>query len=442
MARFDEAQPTAEPLFPSAGGRARGQSPERVASDQRARLEAAMVEAVSDHGYPGTTLRELVRIAGVSKSTFYEHFESKQECFVATLDEIVARVTEQVTHAYRQKGDFRERLLAALTVFMELVVREPGAARLAAVESLTLGAAGVEPRERALEAFELMIRQSFSHSPAAVQVSDMTVRAIASGIRGVVYRRLRAGTAEELPELVPELVDWAMGYQRPDSDEVRRAAAAAAEPRPQATEGKGEEPDWREPPDSPRSRAELTQRERIVRAVGRLVADKGFESLSIPAVSATAGTSNQTFYEHFGNKREAFLAAFDASAADGLAATTDAFESQDERPEAVGAGLRAMLEHIAGNELFARFTFFDLQTAGPVALDRADLVNDSFTAFLRPGFKPGVSMGEPLSPTLVHAVGSGIWSVIQHELAQGQAAGLPELAPDLVRIVLPPFATS
>ena len=44
---------------------------------------------------------------------------------------------------------------------MELVVREPGAARLAAVESLTLGAAGVAPRERALEAFELMIRQSF-----------------------------------------------------------------------------------------------------------------------------------------------------------------------------------------------------------------------------------------------------------------------------------------
>ena len=324
---------------------------------------------------------------------------------------------------------------------MELVVREPGAARLAAVESLTLGAAGVAPRERALEAFELMIRQSFSHSPAAVQVSDMTVRAIASGIRGVVYRRLRDGTPEELPELVPELVDWAMGYQRPEGEEVRRAAAAAAEPRPQATEGKGEEPDWREPPDSPRSRAELSQRERIVRAVGRLVADKGFENLSIPAVSATAGTSNQTFYEHFGNKREAFLAAFDASAADGLAATTDAFESQAERPEAVGAGLRAMLEHIAGNELFARFTFFDLQTAGPVALDRADLVNDSFTAFLRPGFKPGVSEGEPLSPTLVHAVGSGIWSVIQHELAHGQADGLPELAPDLVRIVLPPFAT-
>ena len=52
----------------------------------------------------GTTLRELVRIAGVSKSTFYEHFESKQECFVATLDEIVARVTEQVESRLSPEG--------------------------------------------------------------------------------------------------------------------------------------------------------------------------------------------------------------------------------------------------------------------------------------------------------------------------------------------------
>ena len=69
-----------------------------------------MVEAVARHGYPGTTLRELVRLAGVSKSTFYEHFESKQDCFLATFDEIVAQVTARVGVAYREEGDFRERL--------------------------------------------------------------------------------------------------------------------------------------------------------------------------------------------------------------------------------------------------------------------------------------------------------------------------------------------
>ena len=125
----------------------------------------------------------------------------------------------------------------------------------------------------------------------------MTIRAIASGIRGVLYRSIRAGHPEQLPGLVPELVEWTMEYQRPDGEEVRRAAAAAAKPRPETAEKGAGDLDWREPPDSPRSRSELTQRERIVRAAGRHVFEKGYASLSIPTISATAGTSNQTFYE-------------------------------------------------------------------------------------------------------------------------------------------------
>jgi AcrR family transcriptional regulator len=398
-----------------------------------------MVEAVARHGYAGTTLRELVRLAGVSKTTFYEHFDGKQECFLATFDEIISQVTARVSAAYREEADFRERLVRALTVFMDVAVSEPEAALLTTVESLTLGQAGVAHRERGLENFELMIRQSFEHSPSKREVPAATVRAIASGIGGIVYRRVRAGRIEELPGLVEELVDWALSYQQADGTVVKRAAAAATEPRADAARGTGTELDWNEPPDSPRSRAVLTQRDRIVRAVGRLVVGKGYETLSIPAISATAGTSNQTFYEHFSSKREAFLAAFDVIAAEGLYATASAFEAAGDRPEAVGAALRAMLEHVAGNELFARFTFFDLQTAGPVALDRADAAMDSFTAFLQPGVAPK-GVDRPVSEAVLQAVGSGSWSVIQHELAAGNAKSLPELAPELARIVLTPFA--
>ncbi len=155
-----------------------------------------------------------------------------------------------------------------------------------------------------------------------------------------------------------------------------------------------------------------------MRAAGLLVVEKGFETLSIPAISAAAGTSNQTFYEHFSSKRDAFLAAFDVTAAEGLHSVSQAFESAGPGPEAIGAGLRAMLEHIAGNELFARITFFDLQTAGPVALDRADAVMDTFTAFLQPGVAPAGVGTVPLP--IVQAIGSGSWSVIQHELAHGE----------------------
>jgi AcrR family transcriptional regulator len=447
MASKDSAPQPIAPLFPRLASGPGQMAPEQVARHQKARLEGAMVEAVARHGFAGTTLRELVALAGVSRTTFYEHFESKQDCFLATFDEIVAEVGERVGRAYREPEGFRERLVAGLAAFMDLAVEEPAAARLAAVESLTLGAAGVAHRERGSEAFELMIAQSFEHSPSEREVSPMTVRAIVAGIRGVVYRRLRAGRQEELPGLVGELVDWALRYQEPDSEAVARACAAAAAPlepatvAPDADTGAEEgekKPDWSEPPDSRRSRAELTQRERIIRAAARVVVEKGYEALSIPTISATAGTSNQTFYEHFRNKRETFIAAFEILSGELLGATVTAFAAAGDRPEAIGAGIRAMAEHIAANELFARLAFFELPTAGPAALDHADTAMDGFTAFLTPELLPSGVSGSVPSPIL-EAIGSGIWAAIQHEIAHGRKAELPERAPEITRIALAPL---
>ena len=56
---------------------------------------------------------------------------------------------------------------------------------------------------------------------------------------------------------------------------------------------------WDERPDSIANRLTLSQRERIVRAAAMVVAEKGYEKLSIPAIASGAGVSNQTFYEHF-----------------------------------------------------------------------------------------------------------------------------------------------
>ncbi len=79
-----------------------------------------------------------------------------------------------------------------------------------------------------------------------------------------------------------------------------------------------------------------------------------------------------------------------------------------------------MLEHIAGNELFARLAFFELPTAGPVALDRADAMIDSFTAFLAAGRRRR-RVGGPLPKPILEAIPSGIWAVIQHEIVQRPA---------------------
>jgi AcrR family transcriptional regulator len=412
----------------------------QVAQHQRARLQGAMVEAVARHGFAGTTLRELVTLAGVSKTTFYEHFDSKQDCFLSTFDEIIEQATARVGTAFRKPGDFRQRLLAALTAFMELAVEEPAAASLAGVESLTLGAAGVAHRERGSAAFEVMIRQSFDHSPSQIEVSDLMVRAIVGGIRGVVYHRLRSNQVDQLPGLVPELVDWALRYQREPSAAMIAAKAAAQIPHGAESEVEDDEGKvpWEEPPDSPQSRAELSQRERIVRAAARVVVERGYAALSIPAISRAAGISNQTFYEHFDSKRAAFLAAFEIYAAEALRVSSAAFIAQGDRPEAVGAGLRALIDYVSEHELFARLAFFELPTAGPMALDKADETLETFTAFLRPGLAP-TGIGSPVSEVVMEAIATGTWAVLQYEIAHGRRDSLADTASQLTEVALAPF---
>jgi AcrR family transcriptional regulator len=391
-----------------------------------------MVAAVAKHGYTETTVSELVGLAGVSKSTFYEHFAGKEECFLATFETIVNEASARVAVAYRSEGNLEERLAAAFSRFAEIVREESSAASLVVVDSLALGRAAVEQRERGFEAFELMIHQSFERDPGEVKPSELAVRVIVSGIWTVVYRCVRAGCPDELGDHLEPLVKWALCY-----------GLARPEPSPlpnRQTPPRGPDSDllaWDEPPDSPRSREVLTQRERIVRAAAQVVADSGYSALTIPAISSAAGTSNQTFYEHFESKEEAFVAAFDQLSDRALKATMDAAAREHDWRSAVDAGLRGLLVYTVQDPFFARLAFFELPAAGPTALDHADAAVKRFTTFLQPeAMPPGLA---PLPPVVIEALGGGLWAAIQHEIATGNLSSLPDFAPELAAVTLTPL---
>jgi TetR/AcrR family transcriptional regulator len=444
---MDQAR-TSGPIFPRLSTGPRKMEAEAVARHQRGRLEGAMVDAVARHGYAETTLRELVTLAGVSKGTFYEHFESKQDCFLTTFDDIIDIISGGIEQAVSEAGDPGEKLLAGLHTFTAVATEEKEAAYLAVVESLTLGADAVPHRDRAAHRFEAQIRQSLDRFPGDHRPSDLAVRGIVAGLRNCVYHRLRDETIEELPGMTDSIAAWVLSYSHAPGDPARRAAAAAAHPAPvpqePAIEADGEPgpPGWDEPPDSPLSRKTVDQRERIIRAAARVGVENGYEALSIPAIASAAAVSNQTFYDHFPSKRDAFVAAFDALAADALRSVAGTFLAAlerpgVERPEAIGIGLRALLDHIAGNPLFARLAFFELPAAGPAALDHADTVLGGFTSYLEG--EPDGSGGLAVPKVVGEMIGGAIWAVIQHEINSGKLSELPCRAPEIAEFTLAPF---
>jgi AcrR family transcriptional regulator len=187
------------------------------------------------------------------------------------------------------------------------------------------------------------------------------------------------------------------------------------------------------------SRARLDQRRRILRATAQEAARVGYPRLTIPGISTAAGTSNQTFYEYFESKEQAFISAFEKVAKRAMASIFAAALRETEWQAVVEAGMRGFLEYLAYEPLFGRLAFFELPTAGATALNHADATVQAFTGFLEPeALPPGV---RPLPQVIVEAIGGAIWWTIQCEIAAGNEERLPELAPHICDVLFVPLST-
>jgi AcrR family transcriptional regulator len=442
-----ESDDPPKPLYPKLSGRTAGIAPDQVARNQRQRLMGATVEAVFRRGYEGVTVSELVALAGVSKSAFYRQFAGKEACFLATYEEIVEQGAVRIEVAYRRGKGLRESLEAAFAELIEIVDSQPAAARLVFVDSLSLGTAANDARERTAARYEAMIAEGFAAAPLGGEVSPVVIRAIFGGMRDFAHHCLRDHEPERLREHASELVDWAVGYRLAAAKGLQvgerwaKSSAATKEapaPSAEAEDSHGEDLEWEEPANSERSRRQLSQRERIVRATAQVAADNGYGKLTVPAISAAAGTSNQTFYTYFASKEKAFLAAFDALALQAFEVTGAAYATKEGWLEAGTTGMRALIEFIAANRTFRQMNFFELYAAGPVAQDRAEAMLSLFAAFMQPDPPPVEVKAEP-PRVVIEAIAGGLRAVLQHEIVAGRSESLPELLPEIFDVILLPF---
>jgi AcrR family transcriptional regulator len=365
----------------------------------------------------------------VSPNVFYEFFETKEQCFLETHDAIAAVEIERVRDATAGAGSWREQLRAGSEAFLELIVAEPAAARLALVEIHAVGARALEHQQATLDAHERLLEAVLAGAPDGASVGQTTRKALIAGARGVVAGQLLAGRPGGLAGLAEPIVRWASCYTAalpatiPEPFGRARRAAPARLPRLPAARRGGEE-------------RVAGHRERIMRAVAELSCESSYAALRMPAITARAGVSNQTFYEHFPNKHEAFMACYDRVSRRALAAVLASFQGAPSWPEAVRASLATLLEHIAAEPEFARLGLFEVLAAGPDARRRAEDRAGAFTAMLTPGAPSDTGVPRGLLGALVAA---GIWGVIQHHIIHGRTRRLAELTPALTYVALAPF---
>jgi AcrR family transcriptional regulator len=183
---------------------------EFIAQNQRERLLAAIAEALDERGYDGTTVSLISSTAQVSKSDFYRHFASKDECFLAAYDDAVERLRDDVVTACGGQRQWADGVCAGLAAALERLAADPARANLLLVEGLRAGPEVYGRFQGAVESFVPYLRNGAPAGTSAVQVADAADEAVVGGIASMLGRRVLAGEADGLDRFFPELAEFAL----------------------------------------------------------------------------------------------------------------------------------------------------------------------------------------------------------------------------------------
>jgi AcrR family transcriptional regulator len=182
-------------------------APEAVAESQRTRILAGMTAAVAERGYQGTNIADVIARAGVSRKTFYQQFDGKDEAFAAAYGREMGLLVEVTLSAFEGEGPpWTRRLRGALTALCAALAANPAVARLCFVEALGAGPATAARRREALRG----LLPIFEAAPAdAVDGELAFAESLRLGRIGdlaeMLHQEIAAGAGPTLPRLVPQL---------------------------------------------------------------------------------------------------------------------------------------------------------------------------------------------------------------------------------------------
>jgi AcrR family transcriptional regulator len=184
------------------------------------------------------------------------------------------------------------------------------------------------------------------------------------------------------------------------------------------------------------------QRQRLLDAAERLIAERGCKGTSIEALVKAAGVSSITFYERFEGKEECFAAAFDRAVEETVAGMREATAGEAGReltwPEQVSTALRALLSMVAADPARGRMCLVEAQTGGPALSARFDAVLDRVATKLRQG--RALDTAPPaLPPTLEEATAGGLAWLLRERLERNRDEDVEALYPKLIDIALAPY---
>lgn len=180
-----------------------------------------------------------------------------------------------------------------------------------------------------------------------------------------------------------------------------------------------------------------TRRQLILEAMIRVVGRQGYKATSVADVIEEADVSRTTFYRHFEDKHECFLAAYDLVVERIIGEVTESCEGERDWLDRVRTGLATIVDMFALDPDLARTAIVEVAAAGADARQRHWDAVSRFTEFLADGEE--LAGGRQLPDNIALMAAGAVSGLIFDELLTGRAERLPQLLPDLLFALLVPY---
>jgi AcrR family transcriptional regulator len=205
---------------------------------QRLWIFSTVVKIACEQGVESVSVAQIISRARVSRSRFYELFETREDCLLQTFEQAVALAAKRVIAAYEAELSWMSRVRAALLALLTFFDEEPELARVCVVHALQAGPQALARRGQVLEQLTKVLDEGGSRAArAGMQPQPLIAELVVGGVHAVIHARLLQARTRRLADLLnPLMFMIVLPYLGPAAarNELRRPAPqisrARAEP--------------------------------------------------------------------------------------------------------------------------------------------------------------------------------------------------------------------
>lgn len=195
---------------------------------QRERLIDAFVRLCATDGYGAAGVRATCKAAGVTYKTFYVHFKTKEELFVAAYEAGVLPLIQTIGDAYREGSNrtFSARVDAAMGALLNTLAENEEYARFLVCESVKAGPQAMDAIARSFELGFTNIGEPEPRAGLSMTISEL-IPFVMGGLIHPLQEAIRSGQIARLPKLRPVLTQFTLSMIEEGSQAAQAARAHA-----------------------------------------------------------------------------------------------------------------------------------------------------------------------------------------------------------------------